>query len=144
MSVANMKIRFRELVVVVATCLILASTLASASANAEEDVAEASLKERVEQRWAALIKRDFYGAYRYETPAFREVYSGPQYLSQFGSAISWRQAEVTKQDVKDDVAKVTVLLHYEMITPDLSRFKSRRYLTENWVKKNGTWFHVTK
>ena len=126
-----------------------------AGADTENNDLEISLKERVESRWQALIRRDFDGAYEFNTPSYRALYSKEQFGRNFGNAINWSAAKVQgvsfKEDEKDkesdansdsiSVAKVAVLLEYSLMIAGLPQNASTT-VHEDWVLRDGVWWYV--
>jgi hypothetical protein len=130
-----------------------AATLAPApledekKATVAEPTAQASaLKSRVEERWQAMLARDYDKAYAYASPAYRKVFSKRQYLSDYAEQIRRDKVEVLKIEFTDDKqkhARVRVLIHYTTVIND-----NLAHLTggiwEYWAIEEGQWWHVPK
>ncbi|MEZ5593030.1 MAG: hypothetical protein R3F53_20920 [Gammaproteobacteria bacterium] len=126
-----------------------------ASVDTESNDLELSLKERVESRWQALIRRDFDGAYEFNTPSYRALYSKEQFGRNFGNAINWDAAKVQEVSFKEDekdkesdadsdsisVAKVAVLLEYSLMIAGLPQ-KASTTVHEDWLLRDGVWWYV--
>jgi hypothetical protein len=106
---------------------------------------EALLRQRIADRWQALIKGDFEAAYQFETPAYRAVYTSLQFKYQFGNQIAWRVANV--KDVRYDdsnVARVTVSVSYHYDEPEKKEYRplnTTAQINEIWLRKDGQWWH---
>ena len=112
------------------------------SENAQ--AAELQVRQRAQQRWAALVARDFAAAYAYETPGYRSTVSPEQFQSRFGAAVRWRGAtvEAVAIDAAGDRAEVTIQLDYE--APDAlgGLYTNRKAMRERWIASEGTWWYV--
>ena len=102
-----------------------------------------ALKARVEDRWKAIIDRDFDKAYGFETPEYRDSHTPDQYKSQFGPFADWHLATV--KDISYDapgVAKVGVVLDVSFNPPsgDPTPVRTETYLDEIWVNIDGQWW----
>ncbi len=107
------------------------------------------LKERVEGRWAALIKRDFSEAYRYQSPGYRALYSVEQFQGAFGGQVGWLNARIAKMTIKDASAEVVVSVQYNAMVPfnsdsGSSVTKGETALDEKWIQDGGVWYHVQR
>lgn len=103
---------------------------------------EAQLKQRVEERWAAVIKRDFKTAYEYETPEFKKGHSAEQYAGQFGSAIEWRLATVKSIGYdRPDEADVVIAIDYSFNLPGGDQpARTTGNVHETWLFADGQWW----
>jgi hypothetical protein len=70
--------------------VLLAAMLATAGCAAvKPETPEEIVAHRVQERWDALIKRDFATAYTYTQPGYRATISADDYAKRFGSASKW-------------------------------------------------------
>lgn len=118
--------------------------LANSSVDSEEQ-----LKERIEGRWAALIKRDFSEAYKYESPGYRALYSVEQFRGVFGGQVGWLSARIAKLTIKDASAEAVVSVQYHAMVPfnpdsGSSVTKGETALDEKWIQDGGVWYHLQR
>ncbi len=112
--------------------------------TADEQAAERRLRERVNQRWQALIARDFAKAYEYETPEYRKTHTAKQYAGQFGGMVDWKVATVkeVRYDHDDEVeVVVTVGVSFPLNVGD-STAHATVDVREKWVASAGQWWHL--
>jgi len=100
---------------------------------------EEVLKERVQQRWDALVKSDFRAAYQYLSPGSRAVMTPEGYASSLRAGF-WKAAAVDRVICeKPDVCDAHVIIEYEFRG---SRIKTP--LKETWIKEGSSWWFVQK
>jgi hypothetical protein len=100
------------------------------------------LRDRVEQRWHALIKRDFAAAYAYETPAYREENSLERFAAQFGTRVSWHIATVKQLRYdRADEATAAIALNYSFDLPTDEVAQTTSRIREQWVRVDNEWWH---
>jgi hypothetical protein len=103
----------------------------SASTPAEQKVA--SVKERADLRWQALIRDDMQVAYGYLSPATRNVVTIDQYKAKTARG-TFRAAKV---DSEAELCKVKIMLTYDrprmkgIITP----------IDETWILERGQFWY---
>jgi hypothetical protein len=101
------------------------------------EVRRAALTERVNGRWAALIKPDVAAAYQYLSPAAREVTSLDAYKTR-QRAGGFRSAEIKAIECEPESCEVQLMVTYDhrqmtgVTTP----------LTETWVLDSGQFWYV--
>ncbi len=111
----------------------------------KEVSAEERVKERVAERWQALIEGRLETAYSYLAPDYRKVYSYQHYARLINGVGMWKKAVVdnVKCDTKKCIVTVTV---YVTITfgRGFGTTDSRNQITENWLKdpQSEEWYHV--
>ena len=100
---------------------------------------EEVLKERVQQRWDAMVKSDFRAAYQYLSPGSRAVMTPEGYASSLKAGF-WKAATVDRVICeKPDVCDALVTIEYEFRG---SRIKTP--LKETWIKEGSSWWFVQK
>lgn len=122
--------------------------LADSPVDSKEQLKE-QLKKRIEGRWAALIKRDFSEAYKYQSPGYRELYSVEQFRGVFGSQVGWLNARIAKLTIKEASAEAVVSVQYNAVVPfnsdsGSSVTKGETALDEKWIQDGGVWYHVQR
>ena len=130
----------------------VASESVASESVASESVASESvekLKVRVAGRWSALIGRDFSKAYSYFSPAYRKLYSKSDYISRFGSVVSWRSITIDEVSVVSGNSKVRLTLLYQLAIPrgEGARLNGElgllsKQLEENWLWDGSQWWFV--
>jgi hypothetical protein len=126
--------------------------LTSAMAGAAVEDGLGDLEERVNQRWTALIDRDFDAVYKFQTPAYREAYSFRHFAGQYGSQVRWISAELENfslaespfedQEVADQlrVANVQVRLEYQSPFPPENPVRTTTIVDEKWLFVDDQWW----
>ncbi|MCL2310837.1 MAG: hypothetical protein FWC42_11345 [Proteobacteria bacterium] len=96
------------------------------------------VKQRSQERWDALIARDYAKVYSYLSPATRAVVSQEQYAYRFSKG-GFKKAEIKEVKCENDVCMVRLLLTY-----DFKNFKDVVAPTgEKWFFRDGqAWFHI--
>ena len=97
----------------------LALTLAlGACASLQPKAPEVEVAERAQQRWDALIKKDFAKAYTYTQPAFRAVVKPEIYPSRFTNAAQWKDVQVHEVKCEAERCKtlISTLRHLQPIS----------------------------
>ena len=120
--------------------------LLSGCASFVEHAPEEIVRQRVSERWTALIEGRLETAYTYETPEYREIYSYPEYRSTIHGVGSWRKTEVKDIVCEDDKCVASVIIYatiklgmgFEVVESD-ARAK------ENWIQHStsGQWYHIS-
>jgi hypothetical protein len=130
-------------------------SLAASSPSTEASVQEGqkgleqALEERVNARWAALMKHDFAAAYEFQTPAYREVYTVTTFTQQFGTWANWTKATVAKIIMQPSLeesnlltAEVVVNIHYIVPFPSMDDpTPASTSVNERWLRKEGEWWY---
>ena len=130
----------RAVVVLGLVGILSACSSLQQAALSDEDI----IRERAQERWNALVDLNFDGAYVYETPAFREVYSQRAYRGRFGSSVRWTDASVRSVTVDGDSAEVMVTITYVTLDPVGRPFTNDRPIRELWVRSEGEWWFARK
>ena len=103
---------------------------------------EQIVTQRAEERWAALIKRDFPKAWQYTQPGFRAVVPAERYRSRFGEALEYKSALVHSAECEAERCKVRVRVTSDNMVPN---FRARMpqitsYVDELWLRDEGQWW----
>ena len=108
-----------------------------ASREMSPEARRAMVADRVNARWAALIKGDLDAAYKFLSPASREVVSLAEFKARPRGS-GFREVKVDGMECEPDVCKVRLLLTYDhrlmkgITTP----------LSESWVIDQGQFWYV--
>ena len=101
-----------------------------------------ALADRVEERWKAMVERDFKSAYSFALPSFRQATTLEQFSNRFGKAVAWRKAQVRgiRYD-SPEIARVKIALETELTTPWGGKPEVRvTRIDETWLKRDGIWW----
>jgi hypothetical protein len=113
------------------------AVLAGCATAPSGESARQAVAARAQQRWDLLVKNDFAAAYRYISPAGRQLVSEQAYASGLRKNF-WRSAKVSEvQCPSEESCEVDVLIEYQhwgvkMTTP----------LREKWVRDKSDWWFV--
>lgn len=105
---------------------------------------EQVVRQRTQERWNALIRKDWTAAYSFEAPVFRAARSLEQYQGEFGKDIVWKAATVDRILFEgDEVATVYVNLQYQMARLIAGEAPTLETLVaEKWIRADDAWWHV--
>jgi len=93
--------------------------------------------ERAQQRWDLLVKSDFAGAYRYISPAGRELLKPEAYASSLSRGF-WTGAKVDLVECQAvDACGVDVWIEYQY-----RGMKMKTPVHEKWIKQKSDWWFV--
>jgi len=98
------------------------------------------VKKRFQERWDAIIAKDYAKAYEYLSPATRKMLTLEQYQP-IAARGAFQKAEFREAKCADDVCMVKFMLTY-----DFGRVKGATSLTgEKWFFQDGqAWFNLPK
>src|SRR6185369_9120231 len=100
------------------------------------EVKLAAVKERVNARWAALIKGDMDAAYGFLSPTSRETVSLATYASRIGK-IRYTSATVESVNCEAEACKVDLKVTYDYPVPGKIMRGIQTPLSETWVLDKG-------
>ena len=124
--------------------MVVSSVAYSGGAKVTPDID--ALKERVKKRWMAKIDYDFASAYKFQTPAYKDVFSKELYVHLFSKNLVWELKGVNgiEFDEVSEVATVKVDIETSSVNPVNGDRKSTALparLTEKWLHIDGQWWH---
>ncbi len=105
---------------------------------------EEAVRLRAQERWGALLKRDYSSAYQFISPSYRSAVKSETYASTFGSALSWVAAEVVS--VSCEVKKCIATIRVDA-KPLLGRKFSNTistHVSETWLLEDDNWWFFQK
>jgi len=127
--------------------LILTLLLVGGCAALVERHPEESLRQRVAERWSALIDGRLDEAYLFETPEYRKVYSYGHFRKGVHSGVGvWRKAEVEDIACKENKCVVTVRVYVRIVFGrGFGSTESSSPVKEHWIRSSSTdeWYHVS-
>ena len=129
-----------------ASTAILAGALLAGCASMTAKTPEQEVQARAEARWDALVKRDFDKAYAFSQPAFRAVVKPDAYKQRFGSAGTWKGAQIHEATCEAARCTVRVRLTTAINIPRFARSIPEvvGYHDEVWVRDEGQWWFFEK
>jgi hypothetical protein len=122
-------------VILIQACADLPFGTMSASTPAEQK--SASVRERADLRWQALIRDDIPKAYAYLSPATRDVVTVDQYKAKVARG-TFKAAKVDSVQCEAELCKVKIQLTYDrarmkgIVTP----------IDEIWILERGQFWYV--
>jgi predicted small secreted protein len=129
---------FRQCVIV-----LLLATLMSACATTKSP--ETDIRQRAQARWDALLAGDYDTAYQYYSPGYRSSTSRVDFeISTRLRAVRWTSVEVLESSCEADVCTVSTHAGYTVVgaLPGVPEWKSKKKLTERWVRTRGQWWFL--
>ena len=125
-----------------ATALAGAVLWLAGCASLQPKTTEDVVRQRAEERWAALIDAQFPKAWQYTQPGFRAVVKPQDYKNRFGDALVWKSAIVHSVDCEAERCKVRVRVTSDNMVPN---FRARlpeitSYVDELWLRDEGQWW----
>ncbi|WP_423456974.1 hypothetical protein [Ottowia sp. VDI28] len=129
-----------------ATAALVSGALLAGCASLGPKTPEEEVRARAEERWNALIKRDFVKAYGYTQPGFRAVVKPEEYIRRFGTAGRWKGAQIHEATCEAARCEVRVRLTTEIMIPRYRRSipEVTGYHEEVWVRDEGQWWFFEK
>ncbi|MFK7831535.1 MAG: hypothetical protein AB8B57_17310 [Congregibacter sp.] len=108
---------------------------------------QAQLLERVENRWRALVSRDWGEAYEFTSPAYRAVFSKSLYEKRFSYMVEWEltSVEFLNYDAPAAVASVAVRVMSKPVKQTsaasvaIGSVPTRS--VEQWILVDGEWWY---
>lgn len=119
---------------------VAALTLAGCAAL-QPKTPEEIVTQRVEERWAALIKSDFETAWNYTQPAYRAIVKQTNYAKTFGSAGQWRGVQVHQVSCEAERCTVRIRLTTRVTVPPFRGHDLVGAMDETWVREDGQWWY---
>ena len=117
-------------------------TLGGVTKDSPPEVKQATVKDRANARWAAMIKGDIDAAYAYLSPASRQSVSVEVFASRRG-ATKYTAATVESVSCEAESCKVEIKLTYDYPMQGKIMRGIQTPLTETWVfDKGNAWLVV--
>lgn len=109
------------------------------------EVAEFSISERAQDRWDAVLARDYETAYSFYTPGYRSATSLMDFaLGIRGRRVRWTTAEYKEHDCAENSCTVTFDVGFTVPkpAPGLDKWEGEQEIVEKWVKTDGRWWYL--
>ncbi len=109
--------------------------------NSEEVV-----RQRVSERWAALIAGKLETAYTFETPEYRELYTFDDYRKTIHGVGSWQKVDVEDVMCTQDKCVASIRIYVRInFGMGFEAVESDARAKENWIhhSTSGQWYHIS-
>jgi hypothetical protein len=106
------------------------------SRDTPPEVKQAAVRERVNARWAALVKGDMDAAYEFLSPASREAITLVAYRARRG-ALKWTAASIESIACEAEACKVELKVTYDFPVQGTTMKGIQTPLSETWVLDTG-------
>ncbi|OQK16707.1 hypothetical protein AU255_02020 [Methyloprofundus sedimenti] len=119
----------------------------SGCASYAERNPEKIVRQRVAERWDALIEGRLESAYSFETPEYREIYSFPEYRMTIHGVGAWRKVEIDDVECVDDKCVASIVIYANItLGKGFGAVDSNAPAKESWVRDSISeqWFHVSE
>ncbi|MDR0479849.1 MAG: hypothetical protein LBH31_08655 [Burkholderiaceae bacterium] len=132
----------RAAVRVTAGALIAATLVAAGCAALKPETPEETVARRAQERWQALIKRDFPKAYTYNQPGYRAIVSADDYAKRFGNGGKWIAMDVFSTTCEPERCTVKIRLTTQTLAPGSpgKTLEVQGFSDETWIKDDGQWW----
>ncbi len=100
---------------------------------------EQAVTERAQQRWKALMARDWTAAFQFLTPAFRSTMDVERYAYRFVGVPKWLDATIRSAKCEADRCSVVVHIVVEYL-PKNNTHTLGTDVTETWLREGGQWY----
>ena len=121
----------------------------TAGCSSEQTLDEAqrnALQQRVEQRWQALVHRDYEKAWEYNSPNYRAIFSKQLYAQKFSYAVEWELTSVEIVNYDGDAAVASVVVRVmskptkQTSAASVALGATPVELRERWIFTEGQWW----
>lgn len=134
--------RFRNNCFLLATGMFSLMLIGCAGTGGEK---EHPVEDRAQQRWDALLSKDFDTAYSFYTPGYRSANSRADLeISYRTRKVAILGAEVQSSECTAEACTVTTMVQYRVGSPvpGVSTWESGSSVQERWVRTEGKWWYV--
>ena len=124
---------------------LLALALAGCASTGTKEVAAEDVETRSQQRWEALLAKDYAAAYEYLTPAQRAKLTAERYAAQTSVLpVKWTSADVLDAECEQDRCDVRVDLGFRVRShlPGVGWIDSKHIVVEKWLRLEGAWYYL--
>ena len=107
---------------------------------------EEIVRQRVNERWAALIDGRLETAYSYETPEYRELYPFVEYSKKIRGVGSWQKVELENIECLNEKCIVSIHIYVKMnVGRGFGVVESDARAKESWIQHSttGEWYHIS-
>ena len=104
---------------------------------------EQVVRERAEQRWAALVSGDFDKAWTYTQPGYRAMIKQRDYYRQFGGGGQWKAAQINDVTCEAERCTVKLRLTTKVLVPPFTGQEIIGAIDETWIRDEGQWWYYS-
>ena len=108
--------------------------------------AEQQVEQRAKARWRDLVAEEWFAAYEYTTPAYKETTPIDVYSVHLRTTnVRWKSADFKGVECSSEqVCTTKFLVNYLVVQPSrgVSEVPGRTTVDEQWLKVEGEWYHV--
>ncbi len=107
---------------------------------------EETVRQRVSERWAALIDGRLETAYSFESPEYRELYSFADYRDTIHGVGSWRKVDVEYIECVEEKCIASIVIYATIkLGMGFEAVESDTRAKENWIhhSTSNKWYHIS-
>ncbi|NOQ63027.1 MAG: hypothetical protein GQ582_00770 [Methyloprofundus sp.] len=107
---------------------------------------EEVVRQRVNERWSALIEGRLETAYSYETPEYRELYSFVDYSKPIRGVGSWKKIDIENIECEKDKCVASIIIYAKIhLGMGFEDVESDARAKESWIhhSTSGQWYHIS-
>lgn len=125
-------------------CLIILA--GCATKNTIKEVSEEDiLRARVTEFWEFRVNLELDKCYSYEYPLLRKKIKLVNYIRSFDAGFAkWKGFSIREISIDGEKAVVKLGVRSLITMPGTTPFEQDSDVTEQWIKTDGTWYHVPK
>lgn len=123
----------------------IACAVLLAAGCASQPKLAASVEERAQARWDAILAQDLDTAYSLYSPGYRSATSRVDFeIALRAKRINWTSANVQESQCEGDACTVITNVKYRITAPvpGVPSWESERRIDERWVRTEGQWWYV--
>ena len=127
---------------IITLVLLVISGCATLGGSSKEEI----VKQRVAERWTALIEGRLETAYEFETPEYRELYPFSDFRKKVRGVGSWQKVDVESIRCETDKCVATIRVYVRIqIGLGFEAIEKNGQATEKWIHHTATgqWYHIT-
>ena len=120
--------------------------IVSGCASFVERNQEEIVRQRVNERWAALIEGRLETAYDFETPEYRELYSFADFRKKIHGVGSWQKIEIEDVGCESNKCVASIVIYVKLhLGMGFGVVESDARAKENWMQHSteGQWYHIS-
>ena len=102
------------------------------------------VKNRAQERWDAVLARDWSSAYELYSPGYRSKATVVDYeIGMRLRKVIWTSATYYGQECEENVCKVTYNVGWRVNSPvpGVNVYNGSSYITDQWIRTDGQWWY---
>ncbi|MCK5354289.1 MAG: hypothetical protein KAJ63_04175, partial [Methyloprofundus sp.] len=107
---------------------------------------EEMVRQRVNERWAALIEGRLETAYGYESPEYRELYPFTEYRKAIRGVGAWKKIDIETIVCEEKKCIANIIIYVRInVGMGFGVVESNARAKENWIhhSTSGQWYHIS-